>query len=109
MTRFRSKKFSHKKNIPLGAIFFISVICIFLIGITYVGNSSIDRQEAALQNAMERNIVHCYALEGFYPPSLTYIQEHYGLTYDSEQFIVDYQPIASNIYPDFTIINKGEQ
>ena len=74
-----------------------------------MSSSTGDRQEASLINAMERNIVHCYALEGFYPPSLSYMEEHYGLTYDQTMFIVDYQPIGTNIYPDFTIIRKGEQ
>lgn len=109
MTRFRSKKFGQQKRLPWSAMFFVAMILIFLIGISYTEKSSVERQEAALQSAMERNIVHCYALEGFYPPSLSYIKEHYGLTYDKELFIVDYQPIGSNIYPDFTIIYRGEK
>ena len=58
---------------------------------------------------MERNIVHCYALEGFYPPSLEYMEEHYGLTYDKTLFIVNYQPIGTNIYPDYTVIRKEDK
>ncbi len=69
--------------------------------------STKDRQEQALRSAMERDIVHCYALEGFYPPSLDYIVEHYGLSYDEDIFLVDYQPIGDNIYPDYTIMLKG--
>ena len=30
-----------------------------------------------------------------------------GLTYDKNMFIVDYQPIGTNLYPDFTIIRRG--
>ena len=53
--------------------------------------------------------MHCYALEGFYPPSLEYMEEHYGLTYDKSAYIVDYQPVGNNIYPNYTIIKKGEK
>lgn len=65
-----------------------------------------SREEESLHSAMERDIMHCYALEGFYPPSLDYIKEHYGLTYDSSEFIVDYQPVGNNIYPNYIIINR---
>ncbi len=68
-----------------------------------------DRQEDALRTAMERDIMHCYSVEGFYPPSLDYIKEHYALTYDSSKYLVDYQPIGNNIYPNYTIIRKANK
>lgn len=109
MKYLRLFKYKFQTSHYLGIIFFLLVIALFLYGISTTRHESIERQEDALTKAMERNIIHCYALEGFYPPSLSYIEEHYGLTYDSEQFFIDYQPIGSNIHPDFTIINKGEQ
>ena len=68
-----------------------------------------DRQrgEQALYDALERDISTCYALEGFYPPDLEYLKEHYGLTYDESSFVVEYQPVAGNIRPDVTILEKG--
>lgn len=100
----------HKKitSFHIGILIFAAILSVFLYGISYVGSSTKERQEDSLVKAMERNIVHCYALEGFYPPSLEYMEEHYGLSYDKDLFIVDYQPIGTNLYPDFTIIRKGE-
>ena len=109
MRNFHSGKYIKKRRLPLGILIFIAIMIVFLFGISSAGDTSIARQEKSLNHAMERNIVHCYALEGFYPPSLDYIKEHYGLTYDTDSFIIDYRPIASNIYPDFTIIYKGEE
>ena len=37
---------------------------------------------------------------------LSYMEEHYGLTYDKDLFFVDYQPIGSNIRPDVTVISR---
>ena len=51
--------------------------------------------------------MQCYAIEGRYPPSLEYMEEHYGLVYDKDIFFVDYQPIGSNLYPDVTVISIG--
>ena len=49
-------------------------------------------------------ITNCYALEGFFPPDLQYMEEHYGLSYDKSQFFVDYQPVAANIRPDYFVL-----
>ena len=61
-------------------------------------------QQESLEKAIARDIVQCYAIEGQYPPTLQYMEEHYGLTYDKDTFFVDYQPIAANLYPDYTVI-----
>ena len=78
-----------------------------MLGVRFMDTGNGDRQEQALRNAMERDVMHCYALEGFYPPSLEYIEDHYGLSYDTSVYIIDYQPIGNNIYPNYTIIRKG--
>lgn len=81
-----------------------ALIIVFYLAINSVGNSATERQRDSLERALSRDIVHCYALEGFYPPSLQYIEEHYGLVYDHDKFYIDYRPIGSNIHPDVTII-----
>ena len=68
--------------------------------------SNLDSEMAVLQNALERSITQCYALEGSYPYDLEYLEEHYGLTYNKEHFFVDYQYIGDNLRPDVTIIRK---
>lgn len=101
--------FQKKKHIslPIGIILFLGMLLLFIFAINRTTSSSVERQKEALRNATERNIIHCYALEGFYPPSLEYMEQHYGLTYDPNLFMIDYRPIGSNIHPDFTIIQKG--
>lgn len=108
MNRFSKKRKFKIKSIYIGIILFIVFIFIFMMGVRIMDTGNDDRQEQALRSAMERDIMHCYALEGFYPPSLRYIEEHYGLTYDKSMYIVDYQPVGNNIYPNYTIIKKGE-
>ena len=108
MHRFSKKKKSRITSTQISILLLGAILAIFLYGIYYIGSSTSKHQEDSLVNALERNIVHCYALEGFYPPSLAYMEEHYGLTYDKNKFMVDYRPIASNLYPDFTVIVKGD-
>lgn len=107
--RFNKKRKLNIRPIYIGIALFALFLVLFLAGVQIMGSGNSDRQEEALRSAMERDIMHCYALEGFYPPSLDYIEEHYGLTYDSSAYIVDYQPVGNNIYPNYTIIRKGNK
>ena len=105
MNRFSSK--NDKTFFPrIGAIYFICpmLILIFVLLLSSIGSTTVSRQKESLETALSRDIIHCYAVEGFYPPSLSYMEEHYGLTYDKSLFFVDYQPIGSNIRPDVTIV-----
>ncbi len=98
-----------QRILPLPHIKIIYIMCpvlviIFMLSLSSISNATISRQRDSLETALNRDIIHCYAVEGFYPPSLEYVEEHYGLTFDKDLFFVDYQPIGSNIRPDITII-----
>lgn len=55
----------------------------------------------------ERDYVR-YAIDGEYPQSLEELAARYGLTYDTSRFFVDYRVNGANLYPDVTIIERGE-
>ena len=38
--------------------------------------------------------------------SLDYLKEHYGITYDPEKYIVDYEIIGSNLMPDVKVFAR---
>ena len=100
----------HKKKINrsyINIFVFVLMIVAFLIAINYTSSSSLKHQEEALNDAIERDIAICYAQNGYYPPSLAYIKEHYGLIYDESYFLVDYRPVADNICPSFSVIKLG--
>ncbi len=104
---FNNKKTDDLSHNILQIALFILLICVaaaFFIGVVRIERSTIDKQQESLETALERDIIQCYCLEGTYPPSLDYLKNHYGLTYDEDYFFVDYRPIASNLYPDVTIL-----
>lgn len=88
---------------PLAAI---ALLLCFLSGISNVtrGRSAEDKQR--LEDVLRRAAVACYAAEGRYPESLEYLVEHYGVQIDSRNFIVSYMPIAENLMPDITVLEK---
>ncbi len=88
----------------ISMIIFTAIAVLFFLAVDATGRSSIAREQESLENALARDIVQCYAIEGRYPPSLEYLEQHYGLTYDKKTFFIDYMPIAANLYPDVTIL-----
>lgn len=106
-----SNRFSTRRNffVKLPRIKLIYIICpvlllIFILELSSIHDTTLQKQQESLETALTRNITHCYAVEGYYPPSLEYIEEHYGLIYDKDLFFVDYQPVGSNMRPNVTVI-----
>ena len=92
------------ESMNFSVFFFLIIIIAFMFGISFISSTSSKDQKQVLTDAVNKDIIHCYAIEGYYPPSLAYIEDHYGLTYDKSKYIVDYVPIADNIIPSVTIV-----
>ena len=97
-------RITKKKYDIFSVLSYLFMLVIIFIGIQQIFDSTSDKEKESLQNAITRNIIECYALEGRYPESLDYIEEHYGLTYNKDKFYVAYNPIAENMMPDVTIV-----
>jgi len=82
------------------------VLAMFLSGLSNLeeGRRSEGRQQ--LEDAIRRSAVACYAAEGIYPPSLAYLEEHYGVQVDRERYTVMYDVFASNLMPDVTVLEN---
>lgn len=59
-----------------------------------------------LTDAIKRSVVQCYAIEGFYPPNIAYLEDNYGLTVNHNKYVVSYRIFASNIMPEIEIYLK---
>ena len=84
---------------------FVSVILFCLMLLASISRTTAQEEADRLKDAVLQGAVQCYALEGFYPEDLTYLKEHYGLTYDSEKYVVSYEIIGSNLMPDVSVIS----
>lgn len=93
-------------SINYSLVIFGAIIIFFILAITRFSDNRTANQKEILTDALNRDIVHCYSIEGMYPPSLEYIEEHYGLSYDHERFLIDYESIASNLMPNVTVIER---
>ncbi len=108
MKRFyHEKRSSSTKSILFAVIIFIVAILLFVQGSTIINSRNTTEQETMLNNAISNAIVQSYALNGRYPESLEVLMDDYQITYNEEDFFVDYQVLGSNIVPLVTIIPKN--
>lgn len=84
----------------------VIVLLCFLSAVSNVSHSQKDDEMGRLEDAIRRSTVACYAAEGIYPPNLAYLEEHYGIQINQSRYDVIYQPIAQNLMPDITVIEK---
>lgn len=106
MYLFSVKK--EKKNLftYLPMLLLVTALGFFVLFSGSFSTANLNYERKLLEQALERSITQCYALEGSYPTSLEYLMEHYGLTYNPEHFFVDYHYIGGNLWPDVTIIER---
>lgn len=88
------------------ALFTVTIIIVMLYGMQQTEQSSKAEGLRLLKEGLTRAAVTCYAVEGRYPESLSYIEERYGVRIDETKYIVYYDVFASNILPDITVIEK---
>ena len=68
-----------------------------------------DESATAIQAAISRSALQCYVVEGVYPPNLAYLEEHYGLQINTEDYYVTYDAFASNLPPTVRVVHKAGQ
>ena len=78
----------------------------FSLGISRLETGHHQQDKALLEEVLRRTAVACFASEGFYPPDVAYMQQHYGLRYDENRFTVHYDRFASNLMPDITVTDN---
>ena len=108
MRRFQARKEKRHISGILSLLLILLLLTLSWKGLDNLSDSTNAEQTQILEDALMRSITACYALEGAYPPDITYLVEHYGLVYDTEQYFIDYQYIGSNLRPDVTILKRNE-
>lgn len=89
-----------------GMLLVLALVVAMVAGVSRLesGRQALGRER--LEEALRRTAVSCYACEGAYPPNVAYMQEHYGLQYDSAAYTVRYELFASNLMPDITVLEN---
>lgn len=87
-------------------VLIVAVALLFFTALSNMGTGQSEEAKAQLEDALRRTAVSCYAAEGVYPPTLEYMEEHYGIQIDRTRYTVHYEVFATNIMPDITVLEK---
>lgn len=93
----------------LSLLLFSLLLVLFLTSIKAIAVRTDEDRLHALTDTVKRASVECYAIEGRYPPSVEYLEEHYGVVIDHSRYHVFYDGWASNVMPDITILPVEKQ
>ncbi|MCD7764709.1 MAG: hypothetical protein LUI14_16280 [Lachnospiraceae bacterium] len=106
MNRFAREKKRHSllRQIVSTAAIFCCAAFLLLYGAGTISESASTEQAESLQTALTRSAVQCYATEGAWPESLDYLCEHYGISWDANKYVVDYEILGANLMPTITVI-----
>lgn len=85
------------------------ILCLFGAEVQFFSKNQKAEVKHNLEKSLNEAAVHCYAVEGRFPPSLDYLCETYGIYYDHDAYSIFYEIFASNMMPDITVIDKGVQ
>lgn len=63
------------------------------------------REQAAvsMRDSVLNMAKQCCAVEGYYPSSLSYLEENYGLTINHNEYVVSYEWLADNVLPSVVV------
>ena len=95
-----------RRGLPLALLLALVPLALLLAARSLGGRAGLEGLELAEQS-IRRAAVQCYALEGFYPAGVDYLEEYYGVSVDEDRYFVDYRYIASNLMPDITVLPTG--
>lgn len=97
----KKRRFS---RIAVSAAVFLLVMALFGGWLSRFSRESSRLQRQTLEDALNRNLLLCYSLEGRYPDTLEDLLLKYPLTYDRERFVIDYRLHGGNLLPEITIL-----
>lgn len=91
-----------RRGILLPLLLFALAVSALLLAVRSADLNSDRKRMETLEKAVHRVIMHCYALEGRYPPSAEYMQERYALRVEDD-FYISYVPTGVNTYPSVAV------
>ena len=96
----------NKKDVA-AILIFVALIVAFVLLINNITGKGDGRELEIVRDAVKNAALTCYAVEGMYPEDLTYLREHYNLSYNEDRYIVYYRPLASNLMPSIKVVERG--
>ncbi len=107
MHLYNTRRWVRYRALILSVVAFAVIVLVAVFALTQTEQRSSAEETKALKEAIRRASSACYAVEGLYPPTLKYLEDHYGIVIDTHRFRVTYEVFAQNIMPDIAVRQVG--
>lgn len=88
----------------------VVLVCVLACAVWFMWGATQEqtREQGALsvRNAVMTSATQCAAVEGAYPSSLSYLEEHYGLVVNHDDYVVTYEVFATNVAPSVVVMPR---
>ncbi len=98
------KNFGEKNLIIITLLITILVFGIF--SFNSINRSRGEDIAKNIESAILSAAIQCYALEGSYPPDISYLINNYGLIVDESKYFVLYDIEGSNLMPNVAVFKR---
>lgn len=78
---------------------FLSILMMFAYGFNATQKKVTQEDLERVKQAVQKAALECYSIEGSYPSSLSYLEEHYGLYLQKDRYTVTYLYDSGNVMP----------
>ena len=84
-------------------VVFAAVVVWLVIGLNRTEDISAEQRLENVKQSVTNGAVMCYSVEGFYPESIGYLEENYGVSYDKTKYLVHYRYVSADIRPTISV------
>ena len=84
----------------------VLIILILFMGFNNTQKAISDDELIRLTDNIMNAAINCYAIEGFYPDDIAYLEENYGLIID-DSYNIFYEVQGSNMMPSISVNRRG--
>ena len=96
-------KFKSARGIALTVILLAVIVCAFIYAASNTAGSVSQKQLDGLSDAVMKAAIQCYAVEGFYPPTIEYLVDNYGLSVNEKKYLVSYDTFSPAAMPKIDV------
>ena len=101
---YKKSAFDFLRAAVLPVLFTVVIMMMVVFGLRQTDAASSAEGLRILEDSIRRAVVMSYAIEGRYPQSIEYIEEHFGIHIDRTRYAVHYRVFASNILPEIMVV-----
>lgn len=86
----------------------VAAACLVAV-IVAVGAAQANAREqgaASVREAILASAKQCCAVEGSYPTTYQYLEDHYGLRVNDKDYVITYESFASNVMPNVVVVPR---